>query len=78
LLGIKKTGRKLMDDLSKTNLKTLRSQLDELIADTLRNEPSLTYPAAARMFGVSRGWITSVAKRYDIHRPTGRKPKAVK
>ena len=67
-----------MITLSKTNLKTLRSQLDAQIADTLRNDPSLTYPAAAVRFGVSRHWITSVAKRYDIHRPTGRKPKAVK
>lgn len=67
-----------MDTLSKTNLKTLRSQLDAQIADTLRNDPSLTYPAAALRFGVSRHWITSVVKRHGIHRTTGRKPKVVK
>jgi transposase len=65
-------------NISKTNLKNLRSELDAQIADTLRCNDRLSYDEAAIMFGVSRSWITSVAKRFNIHRTVGRKPQAVK
>jgi hypothetical protein len=64
--------------LSKNNLKTLRSKLDAQLADTLITHPELTYPEVASVYGVSRFWVTKVAKAINHHRPTGRKPQGVK
>jgi DNA invertase Pin-like site-specific DNA recombinase len=57
-----------------TQFKDFRSQFVQKIADTLRENPSLSYPEAAKMFGISRSWITNIAKAAGIRRPLGRKP----
>jgi len=60
------------------DIKQLRKQLQAAILETWTNEPQLTIPEVAAMYGVSLTHVNKLTTAAGLHRKRGPKPTTIR